>query len=155
MEVQTREPLLIGAALADSPVGTAGWISDKFLRWTDAHGGSATVADGVVGQDFLMDTITLYCATASVASSLWMYPGYTKIEQTMPGRLEVPTAIFALPNDPVFPWPPRSLLERHYQIRRWTTPPFGAHFAALETPDHLFADLVAFAGEVDETHLKV
>jgi pimeloyl-ACP methyl ester carboxylesterase len=144
MELQTRETLTFAYALADSPVGTAAWICDKFLRWTDGRGGGPEAAEAILTREFLFHTLTLFCAGERAASSLWMYPGYTAEQQRIPHRLEVPVAIFALPNDPVFPWPPRSLLERHYNITRWTQPAYGAHFAALETPDLLYADLIAF-----------
>lgn len=144
MELQTRETLTLAYGLADSPVGAAAWICDKFLRWTDARGAGCQGAESVLGRQFLLNTVTLFCATRSVASSLWMYPGYTIEQQIMPHRLELPVAIFALPNDPVFPWPPRSLLDRHYNVVRWTEPPHGAHFAALETPELLFSDLKDF-----------
>lgn len=147
MEIQTREPLTLGCALADSPVAMAGWICNRFLRWTDGRGCGTGGAQTAIGRGFLFDTVTLYALTDSILSSLWLYPGYTPEEQLMPHRLDVPTAIFALPNDPVFPWPPRSLLERHYHVVRWCDPPHGAHFAALETPSLLVNDLSDFHTE--------
>lgn len=144
MEIQSREPLMVGYALAGSPVAMAAWICDKFLRWADGRGKGPAGAEAVIGRDFLLDTVTLYALTGRAASSLWMYPGYTAEEQIMPHRLSVPTAIFALPNDPVFPWPPHSLLERHYHVVQRTDPPHGAHFAALEVPDVLEGDLLSF-----------
>ena len=144
MELQTREPLTLGYTLIDSPVAMAAWICDKFLRWTDGRGRGPAGAEAIIGRHFLLDTVTLYAVTDRAASALWMYPGYTAAQQIMPRRLDVPTAIFALPNDPVFPWPPRSLLERHYHIVQWTDPPHGAHFAALEMPILLEQDLLSF-----------
>jgi pimeloyl-ACP methyl ester carboxylesterase len=144
MQMQTRETLTLAYCLADSPVGAAAWICDKFLRWTDGRGAGYQGAESILGREFLLSTVTLFCATRRVASSLWMYPGYTIEQQIMPHRLELPVAIFALPNDPVFPWPPRALLDRHYNVVRWTEPPYGAHFAALETPELLLSDLVDF-----------
>jgi microsomal epoxide hydrolase len=145
MELQTREPLTLAYALADSPVGAAAWICDKFLRWADSRGGGPEQAEAIIGREFLLNTATLFCATGLVASSLWMYPGYTSDQQLMPYRLTIPVAIFALPNDPLFPWPPRSLLERHYNIVKWSEPPYGAHFPALETPKLLYTDLLEFS----------
>jgi microsomal epoxide hydrolase len=41
--------------------------------------------------------------------------------------------------------PPRSLAARTYSdIRRWTEMPHGGHFAAMEQPDALAAEIRAF-----------
>jgi hypothetical protein len=81
--------------------------------------------------------VTLYAVTERAASAQWMYPVYTTSEQIMPHRLEVPTAIFALPIDPVFLWSLLSLLERHYCVVQWTGPPQSAYLASLEVPETL------------------
>jgi microsomal epoxide hydrolase len=42
-------------------------------------------------------------------------------------------------------WPPRSYVERLYNVSRWTEMPRGGHFAALEQPALLVDDIRAFA----------
>ena len=49
------------------------------------------------------------------------------------------------PATQVLDWPPRSYVERVYNIERWTEMPRGGHFAALEQPDLLVEDIRAFA----------
>jgi microsomal epoxide hydrolase len=44
-------------------------------------------------------------------------------------------------------WPPRSYVERIFNLQRWTHMPAGGHFAALEQPDLLVKDIRAFARE--------
>ena len=44
-----------------------------------------------------------------------------------------------------FAWPPRSYVERLYNITQWTEMPRGGHFAALEQPDLLIDDIRTFA----------
>lgn len=145
MDLQSREPVTTGYLLAGSAVAMAAWTCDKFLRWTDGRGKGPARAEAIIGRSFLQDTLSLFALTETAASALWLYPGYDSDQSVMPRRLDVPTTVFRLPNDPVFPWPPCSLLERHYNVVRWTTPPHGAHFAALEVPDLLEQDLLAFA----------
>ena len=41
--------------------------------------------------------------------------------------------------------PPRSFAERAYNIVRWSEPPSGGHFAAMEAPDVFVEDLRAWA----------
>jgi pimeloyl-ACP methyl ester carboxylesterase len=57
-------------------------------------------------------------------------------------RIHVPTGVAAFP-DPVF-LPPRSLVETTYDIVHWTEMRQGGHFAALEEPELMLADLRAF-----------
>jgi pimeloyl-ACP methyl ester carboxylesterase len=59
----------------------------------------------------------------------------------------VPTGIAAFP-DPVFVPPPRSFAEKTYEVVHWSEMPAGGHFAALEEPDLMLADLRAFIGTV-------
>jgi pimeloyl-ACP methyl ester carboxylesterase len=40
--------------------------------------------------------------------------------------------------------PPRSYLERVYNIQRWTVFPRGGHFAPVEEPAAIAGDLTAF-----------
>ena len=59
-------------------------------------------------------------------------------------RVEVPTAAALFPAE-LLSWPPRSYVERIYNIARWTEMPRGGHFAALEQPTLLIEDIRAFA----------
>ena len=42
------------------------------------------------------------------------------------------------------PTPPRSWVERVFNVQRWTAMPRGGHFAALEQPQLLVEDIRAF-----------
>ncbi len=42
------------------------------------------------------------------------------------------------------PDPPRSLVERLYNVARWTPMPRGGHFAANEEPQLVADDITAF-----------
>ena len=57
-------------------------------------------------------------------------------------RIDVPTAYLAFPHEIMRP--PRSMAERVLNIQRWTTMASGGHFAALEQPEALAADIRAF-----------
>jgi len=56
----------------------------------------------------------------------------------------VPTAIAHFPKE-MSAWPPRSYVDRIFNIKRWTNMSRGGHFAALEQPDLLVDDIRAFA----------
>ena len=59
----------------------------------------------------------------------------------------MPTGVAAFP-DPVFVPPPRSFAEKTYNIVHWTEMPRGGHFAAMEEPELLLADLRTFIARV-------
>ncbi|MYF89443.1 MAG: alpha/beta hydrolase, partial [Boseongicola sp. SB0676_bin_33] len=59
-------------------------------------------------------------------------------------RVEVPTACALFPEE-LLSWPPRSYVERIYNVARWTEMPRGGHFAAMEEPELLIEDIRAFA----------
>jgi microsomal epoxide hydrolase len=149
---QETRPQTLGVALADSPVGAAGWILEKFGKWADLP----AAADG--GPDIwskffeeqLLTNIMLYVASSSVVTATWIYHG-KRLEgsQTFPAgtRIRVPTGVAAFP-DPVFLPPPRSLAEKTYNIVHWSEMPRGGHFAALEQPELMLADLRAFTATI-------
>ena len=59
------------------------------------------------------------------------------------GAITVPTGYAEFPHEILSP--PRSLAARTYSdIRRWTVMPRGGHFAAMEQPEALAAELRAF-----------
>jgi microsomal epoxide hydrolase len=45
-------------------------------------------------------------------------------------------------------WPPRSYVDRIFNIQQWTIMPKGGHFAAMEQPDLLIKDIVKFSRTV-------
>lgn len=149
---QGTRPQTLGAALADSPIGTAAWILEKFGRWADLP----VTDDGdpdiwsTFAEDELLTDIMLYVATSSVVTAAWIYHGH-RLERShrFPAgtRIRVPTGVAAFP-DPVFVPPPRSFAEKSYDIVRWSEPERGGHFAALEQPEVLLADLAAFIATV-------
>lgn len=150
-EHRTR-PQTLGFAMADSPVGAAAWILEKFGVWSDLPGTEDGAPDvwQVYSEDLLLTNIMLYVATGSFVTATWIYQGERQEGsfQFAPGeRVTVPTGVAAFP-DPVFPPPPRSFAEKTYNVVHWTEMPVGGHFAALEQPDLFLADLRAFVAQV-------
>ena len=85
----------------------------------------------------------IYWVTGAIGSSFWPY--YDRLHGgSLPvGRhVATPTAYIAFPRE--IARPPRSRAERHFNIQRWTAQPAGGHFAALEQPEALVADMRAF-----------
>jgi pimeloyl-ACP methyl ester carboxylesterase len=135
--LQGTKPQTLAYALTDSPVGLLAWILEKFWRWSDR--GAEGDLWSTFSRDDLLANVTLYWLTGSALSSARTY--YERNREEPPHRpttrLEVPTAFARFPAEP---WAaPRALLERSFNLVRWTEQPRGGHFAALEQPE-LFAD---------------
>jgi len=151
-QVQETRPQTLGVAMADSPVGAAAWILEKFGMWADLP----KTADGSpdiwskFSEEQLLTNIMLYVAPSAVVTATWIYRG-KRLEGSdhFPAgtRIRVPTGVAAFP-DPVFLPPPRSFLEKTYDIVHWTEMDRGGHFAAMEEPELMLADLRAFVASV-------
>lgn len=140
--IQATRPQTLGVALADSPVGLAAWIVEKFRDWSDCAGDPRRR----FSMDLLLDNIMVYWLTGTAGTATWLYRGVTEqMPRALPSgrRVEVPTAFAAFPAD-LAPPPPREWIERAYNLRRHTIMPTGGHFAALEEPDLLVEDIRAF-----------
>jgi pimeloyl-ACP methyl ester carboxylesterase len=139
--VQSTKPDVLAPALNDSPVGLAAWILDKFRSWSDCDGS----LERRFSRDELLTTICLYWFTQSMPSAIRLYwEGRKQPMHFRPGeRIEVPVGIAHFPRE--IPIPPRSYVERGYNVTRWTDMPKGGHFAALEEPEALAEDIRAFA----------
>jgi pimeloyl-ACP methyl ester carboxylesterase len=152
-EQETR-PQTLGVAMADSPVGAAGWILEKFGKWSDlpmTTDGSPDIWSKF-SEEELLTNIMLYIGPSSVVTATWIYHG-KRLEGSdkfpVGTHIKVPTGVAAFP-DPVFLPPPRSFAQKTYNIVHWTDMPRGGHFAALEEPELMLADLRTFIATVSE-----
>ncbi|MER8443374.1 epoxide hydrolase 1 [Mesorhizobium sp. M1066] len=151
---QGTRPQTLGVALADSPVGAAAWILEKFGVWSDLPKRDDGSPDlwARFSEEELLTNIMLYVAPAAVVTATWIYQGQREdgADKVPAGtRVEVPTGVAAFP-DPVFIPPPRSYAEKTYNIVRWTDMPKGGHFAAMEEPELMLSELRAFIAGVQE-----
>ncbi|GAC1527216.1 MAG: alpha/beta fold hydrolase [Ramlibacter sp.] len=139
--IQGTRPQTLAYALTDSPTGLAAWIVEKFRAWTDNDGNP----ESAVSRDEMLANISLYWFTGAIGSSFWPY--YERLHGEWPiprGKtVDVRLAYAAFPKEIIRP--PRSLAEKIYtNIQRWTDMPRGGHFAALEQPERLAADVIEF-----------
>jgi pimeloyl-ACP methyl ester carboxylesterase len=135
--IQGTKPQTLAYGLTDSPAGLAAWIAEKFRTWTDPR--------SQISRDHLLANISLYWFTGAIGSSFWPY--YARLHGPWPipagSTIDVPTGYCAFPHEIIRP--PRSVAERTYtDIRRWTPMPQGGHFAAMEQPEALAAEVRAF-----------
>jgi pimeloyl-ACP methyl ester carboxylesterase len=138
--IQGTRPQTLAYGLTDSPVGLAGWIVEKFRAWSDCDGD----VERRFSKDEILTDVMLYWVTGAINPSFWPYYAarHGDWTATPDEPITVPTAYLSLPREIIRP--PRSLAERIFNIQRWTELPSGGHFAALEEPEALAADLRAF-----------
>ncbi len=127
-------PQTIGYALTDSPIGQLAFLAEKFDAWAGP--------DTPVPDDVLITDVMHYWLTRTAASSARL----VKESGRPPVDCPAPLGVAVLPYDIVQSI--RPLVEARHDVRRWTEYPRGGHFAALEVPELLAADITAFFGSL-------
>ncbi|GAA4669010.1 epoxide hydrolase family protein [Amycolatopsis dongchuanensis] len=135
--LQSQRPQTLAYALHDSPVGQLAWITEKFRDWTD----SADSPEDAVDRDQLLTNVMLYWLTGTAGSSARLYQESGALWRTPLEPSPTPTAVSVFPKDITLPI--RRIAERDNNIVRWTEHDRGGHFAAMEQPDLLVADIRA------------
>jgi pimeloyl-ACP methyl ester carboxylesterase len=142
--LQRTRPQTAAYGLNDSPAALAAWILEKFREWSDCDGDIYRR----FSRDELLTNVTLYWMTGTIGSSFRLYYENSKapFELGAGERVRVPCAIARFPKE--ISAPPRSWVERGYNVQRWTDMPRGGHFAAHEEPELLAEDLCSFFGDL-------
>ena len=142
---QATKPQSLSYGMVDSPVGIAAWIIEKMYSWSDLKDNKL---ESVYSKDTLLANIMVYILTKTFDSASWIYFGRREEGgRFFPKdfkRIEIPTAAAIFPAE-MSEWPPRSYVERIFNIKQWTNMPSGGHFAALEKPDLLVNDIRKFS----------
>jgi pimeloyl-ACP methyl ester carboxylesterase len=126
--LQSTRLQTLGYALADSPVGQAAWLFEKFHAWTD-HPPEAVSA---LSRDEMPDEISLYWLTNTAASSARFY-FESAGEGLASNRVELPVGCSIFPRE--MPRAPRSWAEQCFpNLIHWRELDRGGHFAAFEQP---------------------
>jgi pimeloyl-ACP methyl ester carboxylesterase len=138
--LHATKPQTLSIALADSPVGLAGWIAEKVRAWSDCAGN----IESVIPLDTLLTDIALYWFGDSLTATLRLYKENRLRPLAFPAgeRIRPPLGVALFPKE--LPMPPRSWVERVFDVHRWSPMPAGGHFAALEQPHLLAAEIRAF-----------
>ena len=132
---QATRPQTIGYSEADSPIGLATFIYEKFQAWTDNRGSP----EDALSLDQMLDDISVYWFTNTGASSARTYWENARTGRGLnAGRIELPMAATVFPRE-IFTstkawaealWP---------NLIYWNRVDRGGHFAAFEQPQ-LFTD---------------
>ena len=137
---QRTRPQTLAFGLNDSPVGLAAWMVEKLRAWSDCGGDLETR----FSKDEVLTQVMIYWVSETISSSVrYYFEGRLAPLHFAPGeRVSVPCGIARFSLEA--PFPPRSWIERGYEVRRWTEMPRGGHFAAWEEPELLARDVREF-----------
>jgi pimeloyl-ACP methyl ester carboxylesterase len=138
--IQGTKPQTLGYSLNDSPAGLCAWIVEKFRTWSDCDGDP----EKRFTNDELLTNVMLYWVTETATSSARLYYEMIHAGKFPPTgfRVNVPTACAIFPKE-LFK-PPRSWVEKLYNVAQWNRFPAGGHFAAMEEPTLLVDDVRKF-----------
>jgi pimeloyl-ACP methyl ester carboxylesterase len=131
--MMVTRPQTVGYALADSPVGQAAWMYDKFADWTYSGGNP----ERSLTRDEMLDDITLYWLTNTSTSAAQLYWA-NNANNFNAVDISIPAAVTVFPGE--IYQAPRSWTERSYhKLIYFNEVNKGGHFAAWEQPQ-LFSE---------------
>jgi pimeloyl-ACP methyl ester carboxylesterase len=139
LQIQGTRPQTIAHALTDSPAGLLAWIAEKFQEWTDP---AAALPEDAVDKDQMLTDVSIYWFTGTAGSAAHTY--YERFNDPAMWapreRSAVPAAVAVFTTDVTV----RRFAEQAHNVVRWSEFDRGGHFAALEAPDLLTADVREF-----------
>lgn len=143
MQVQGTRPQTIAHALTDSPVGLLAWIVEKFGEWSDP---AAKLPEDAVDRDTILADVSIYWFTGTAGSAAHTY--YERFNdpamRAPRERSATPAGVAVFTMDVSV----RPFAEKAHNVVRWSEFSRGGHFAALEAPDLLTADVREFFGSL-------
>ncbi|XP_004521978.1 juvenile hormone epoxide hydrolase 1 [Ceratitis capitata] len=147
LHLQTTKPDTIGTALTDNPIGLAAYILEKFSTWTNPS--FRKLPDGGLTKHFtldaLLDNVMIYYITNSITTSQRIYAEALSETQTHLERVHIltPTGCVRFKWD-IMHATDNELKHKYKNLVQSTFYSDGGHFPAMEKPQTLYEDLLAF-----------
>lgn len=143
--VQSSDPQTLAYALTDSPVGTAAWLWERRMNWSDVDRDALSDAQ----RDGLCTLASLLWLTRSIGMSLRTYWEHMRagglpmapVNGHAP-PIPVPCGVLVYPKEVMLV--PRAAAERGMNLRHWKVMPRGGHFGLAEFPDDAVAEIRGF-----------
>ncbi|WIW89463.1 epoxide hydrolase [Sphingobium sp. V4] len=140
--LQKTRPRTHSFSANDSPVGLLAWIVEKRRSWSDCSG----EVESRFSKDDLLDTAMIYWVTQSFGTAARLYYETTNrpwiASHDRSPVVEAPVAVPVFPKEVMHM--PRKWAQQYYNLKRWTSMSNGGHFAPMEQPQAMIADLRAF-----------
>jgi microsomal epoxide hydrolase len=124
MSIQSTKPQTLAFALSDSPIGLAAWIFEKFYSWGDLR--------SCLSYEDVITNIMIYWVTNTIYTSCRVYHENSN-HLTPVGHIKVPTGVSLFSKD--INLPPKSWIEKHFNLFYFSSIEGGGHLTARENPD--------------------
>ncbi|APA98546.1 epoxide hydrolase family protein [Nocardia seriolae] len=134
--MHSTRPQTLAPAMSDSPAALLSWVLDVVNTFKDPA--KATPTDAI-DRDLLLTNLSILWFTDTAGSSMRLYKESQQWGAELPNS-GVPTGVALFPGNHTV----RGIAEQHNTVTRWTEFDRGGHFAAMEVPDLLTADLREF-----------
>ncbi|KAL9473502.1 hypothetical protein ACSS6W_007882 [Trichoderma asperelloides] len=135
------KPSTIGLVLASNPIALLAWIGEKFLAWTDED----------PPMDEILSSVTLYWLTETFPRSIYPYrqlftPGLIGAHENPEWYIKKPFGYSFFPKElaPI----PQAWAKTTGTLEFYRQHESGGHFAAMEKPEILLADVEEFLKQV-------
>ena len=138
---QSTRPQTLGYGLADSPIGQAAWIIEKFYQWTDCDGHP----ENILSRDELLDNVMMYWWSNAGASSARLY--WESFNDFHQDPIDLPVGLSIFPKE-IGKTSERWAKKRFTNLIHFDILPKGGHFAAFEQPEVFVQQLRACFGKV-------
>lgn len=154
MHIQATKPDTVGRGLNDSPVGLAAYILEKFSTWTDRN--FRNLEDGGLTRKFSLDdlltNVMIYWTSGCIVSSMRFYKENLGRGLNQPHTklgVYVPTGFACFPNE-LMHTPKLWVKQKYRNLLTFTPMARGGHFAAMEEPKLMAADIQNFTKTVEK-----
>jgi len=135
-QIHGTRPQTLGFALADSPAGLLAWNLELLTGWGEYD---------PLTRDQILDQVTLYWLTGTAGSAAnWYYEDRHADAKPQPNPVPTGVAVFEHDFKSIRPFAERD----NTRLVHWSEFDHAGHFAALEVPAELTADIRAFARTV-------
>jgi hypothetical protein len=115
---QLNKPQMVALALSDSPIGVAAWIVKKLKAWSDSP-----ALEPVFTKEQVVTNVMIYLLTNTIGTAAWFYRGLKEDSGAPHGRVTVPTGFASSPHELTLLNPPRSTLERNFNLVHYALRP--------------------------------
>ncbi|GME49652.1 Alpha beta hydrolase fold protein [Neofusicoccum parvum] len=138
--VHATRPSTAGLALGSSPIALLAWIGEKMVEWSDPA--------STPSLDTILTNVSIYWFTGTYPTSIWCYRALLGGPRATGGHLNggKPKAFSWFPNE-IAP-PPKEIVRADKAVTHFYEHDKGGHFAALEVPGVLWADVEDFVSKV-------
>ncbi|WP_128375182.1 epoxide hydrolase family protein [Streptomyces cavernae] len=141
--VQSSRPMSLAVGQTDSPAGLAAWILEKFHAWSDL--GAKSVLDAYSLDDLITNLMFYWAPNSAASAASFYYENFGLADPDLVNPVTVPVAFARFPAEmATIALAPDSWYQARFDIRQLTHFEHGGHFAALEQPGALVADVRRF-----------